>query len=520
MQPVTRFAIVFTVLSTLVLGSARGAPPLDQLPLRDALLARPEVVAELAPEARQRLAQRFEEARKRPQPSAAVLGEPDAQPLDLVRALDLSRLGERKDAVVAAQLVLSPLGVEAREFTDEPTEPQGVLPPLDGVAASTTAEEEAGALQGTAGVVLSRLLRQSEAKRMVRVQSWPVGAIAIRGTVYVNAAWLVAMSPIFREPPPRKDSGDPTKPKDPTGGGITAKPPGAPADGQSVEAGCGGSVGSAPSSGTPAPASRERAPESTESTSESGDSANQTIATSAPGRGPINLPLRTGSEEPGERGGGSGFQTLWNGTRTAGAGTGEGTVESLTYALDNGSGAPVDCCRYNSERGCDTTTPCDTPSNSCNSSGDSGGCSGDSGGCSGNGSGCSSGSGSGCSSGSGSGCSSGSGSGCSSGSGSGGGCSSGSSGGSGCSSGSSGSSGCSSGGSSGGSCSSGSSGSSCGGSSGSSCGGGGSCGSSGSCGKCTAVPVRPSGDIPDPVTLLFLMAPLGFLLLEGRRRRA
>ncbi|MFO0579382.1 MAG: hypothetical protein U1A78_35730 [Polyangia bacterium] len=484
-----RLALVVSLVVTLLHQRARGAPPLDQLGLRDALLARPEVIAALPPQAQQRLAERFESARQRTEGTVRLPGVNEALGVDLVRVLDGLRLAERKDALLISQFVLLPVGLEAQPL-ETPVDPSRTLPPLEGVPAGVTAEAEASALQGAAGALLGALLRQAEATHLVRVVSWPVAAVAIHNVVYVNAAWLVALSPT------------------PTGGAPDPAP--TPA-GQATETGCGGSVGGA----APAPGPTASPPPPVAAVAPSEPPAGEPPAARAPIselpiRGSDGPPAAAASAQAGPTGlasppspaplavagatGAPPLQGLWNGrggATTHGAGSGEPTIESLTYALDTGSGsaASLNCCRYSSDNGCDTQTPCDAPSNSCSSS---------------SGSGCSSGSGSGCSSGSssGSGCSSGSGSGCSSGSGSG--CSSGSSG-SGCSSGSSGS-GCSSG-SSGSGCSSGSgSGSSCGGS---------SCGSSN---KCSVIPTRPVGDIPDPVTFMFLLTPLAFVMLEGRRR--
>jgi hypothetical protein len=338
----------------------------------------------------------------------------------------------------------------------------------------------------------------------VRVVSWPVAAVAIQDAVYVNAAWLIAMGPQTASNPaaPTKSGGSPSE-----------------------AAGCGGSViessqGSLPTNGAPA--------------FESAKAEAEPVRTASPSTPNMDVPpqrddsARHQIDTP---------QYLWSGGgagSTASAATANGLpIASLTYALDSAATSATDCCRYTSDNGCDTSTPCKSGSSGCSSGSGSGCSSGSGSSCgSGSGSGCSSGSGSGCSSGSGSSCGSGSGSSCSSGSGSscgsgsGSSCSSGS--GSGCSSGSGSS--CGSGGGSscsgsGSSCSGSGGGSSCssGSGGGSSCssgsGGGSSCGGGGGSSKCSLAPQRPRGEIPDVATLAFLLAPLGFLMLQERRWR-
>ena len=368
MRPtILRLALVVSLVVTLLHQRARGAPPLDQLSLRDALLARPEVIAALPPQAQQRLAERFEAARQRSEGTVLLPGVNEALGVDLVRVLDGLRLAERKDALILRQLVLLPVGLEAQPL-ETPIDPSRALPPLEGVPAGATAEAEASALQGTAGAVLGALLRQAEATHLVRVVSWPVAAVAIHNVVYVNAAWLVALSPT------------------PTGG--SPDPASTPA-GQATETGCGGAVGGA----APAYGPTASTPPSVAVVAPTGPSAEEPPAARAP---ISDLPIRgsdgptaaaavvapTGPASPPAAGplaaagatGAAPLQGLWNGrgggATTQGAGSGEPTVESLTYALDTGSGsaASLNCCRYSSDNGCDTQSPCDTPSNSCNSS--------------------------------------------------------------------------------------------------------------------------------------------------------
>jgi hypothetical protein len=57
-------------------------------------------------------------------------------------------------------------------------------------------------METRAGELLSALLHDSGARRLVRVTGWPAGVLVDGDTAYVNAAWLVALSPLSAAPPP------------------------------------------------------------------------------------------------------------------------------------------------------------------------------------------------------------------------------------------------------------------------------------------------------------------------------
>jgi hypothetical protein len=170
-------------------GCADEGPPLDELPLRDALRAAPEVVAGLSDGARARLAARFEAARSA-DVSADALADA-ATPAAEARALDEARSRREADALVVGAIAD---GFGRTVFADSPAGAPS-LPPLEGVVAGATASLEASALAGAAGPSLRGLFAASSARRFERVVGWPVGAIAIGDTVYVNAAWLVSLAP-------------------------------------------------------------------------------------------------------------------------------------------------------------------------------------------------------------------------------------------------------------------------------------------------------------------------------------
>jgi hypothetical protein len=183
-----RASLVLGLLS-LAAGCGDG-PPLDELPLRDALRAEPGVVAALPAPARVQLAARLEAARTGDAGSDPVIG--GAQPGVLVGALDDARARRSADALIVGAIgggVGRPIAAAAASSDQQP------LPPLEGPAAADTARLEARALAGAAAGPLRGLVASSGASRLERVVGWPVGAVAIGDTIYVDASWLVALAP-------------------------------------------------------------------------------------------------------------------------------------------------------------------------------------------------------------------------------------------------------------------------------------------------------------------------------------
>jgi len=99
-------------------------------------------------------------------------------------ALVLGRLEPGEGQLVVRGLA-APADGDAR---DRPTE-------LQGEPATSTAAMEHAALASEAGGVLTALGRRFGTSRLVRVTAWPTGALVAGDTVYVNASWLVALSP-------------------------------------------------------------------------------------------------------------------------------------------------------------------------------------------------------------------------------------------------------------------------------------------------------------------------------------
>lgn len=179
----------WSLLPVLLVGCGEGAPPLDELPLRDALRADPQVVAAMPEAARRQLGERLEAASAADQTSDAV--DDASVPAALVTALDEARARRQADAFVIGTVAAGMARPIPATGATEPTP----LPDLKGEVATTTARIEARALAGAAGAALRALRASSGAQRLERVIGWPAGAVAIGDTVYVDAAWLVALAP-------------------------------------------------------------------------------------------------------------------------------------------------------------------------------------------------------------------------------------------------------------------------------------------------------------------------------------
>jgi hypothetical protein len=187
-----RASLIFSLplgLLSLAVGCGEG-PPLDELPLRDSLRAEPAVVAALPPAARAQLAGRLEAARTGDSGSDPVVTTTGAG--NLVGALDEARARRSADALIVGAIAD---GVGRPVAAVAPPADQQPLPPLEGPVATDTAAMEARALAGAAGAPLRGLLANSGASRLERVIGWPVGAVAIGDTLYVDASWLVALAP-------------------------------------------------------------------------------------------------------------------------------------------------------------------------------------------------------------------------------------------------------------------------------------------------------------------------------------
>lgn len=218
--------------------SAQGAPPFDELPLRDALRAEPAALRSIPPAARAALARRLlaEALPEGPSHTCRELAAAEA-----ARTLDERRRGEGRDAPVlawaddegACDNALSDAGPAqdagdagrgheseppqgdsgagqdanepgdaARAHENAPSAGPSAVDPshasapswwLFGARPTSTADEETLALAGRAGAVLDEIARRAGTSRVERVTGWPVGVLARGPTLYVNGTWLAAL---------------------------------------------------------------------------------------------------------------------------------------------------------------------------------------------------------------------------------------------------------------------------------------------------------------------------------------
>jgi hypothetical protein len=178
-------------------GCGQGAPPYEELPLRDALRAAPEVMATLPLETRRELAERLDAAGL-DQDGATKLEVSESANIDSVaRVADELREDQGQDALVMGEVLAEPHEfVVHAEHTEEEALSRVAVGPiyLRGRPAAETAPFEDAALRGRAGKWLRELAARAETKHMVRTTGVPFGAWAYGDTLYVNASWLVAMS--------------------------------------------------------------------------------------------------------------------------------------------------------------------------------------------------------------------------------------------------------------------------------------------------------------------------------------
>lgn len=180
--------------SLFACGGDAETPPLDELMLRDTLLAEPSVIAQLRPDVRQRLRARFTSERLRSDATTEVTVQQDAPLANQVLVMDAARHVAQRDALLTGSWQHIDQTVQAIAFIAPVAEhPTSTLPPLQGDISGNTILMEQRALEGEAGAVIEQLLKSSGAQRIERVVAWPIAALSAGGTVYVNAAWLTAM---------------------------------------------------------------------------------------------------------------------------------------------------------------------------------------------------------------------------------------------------------------------------------------------------------------------------------------
>ena len=185
-----------TFMLVLLAGCDQGSPPFDQLPLRDALRAAPEVIASLPESARIQLAVRLEAACAKDVAIDELPSSTTSTPAATVVALDRMRQHRQSEPLIIG-VFSNEAAWAIRDCATAPGAP--VLPPIEGTPAVATAAMEILALGSEAGEAVRALLAASGAHHVHRVVGWPAGAVAIDDTVYVNASWLVSLAPAGNE---------------------------------------------------------------------------------------------------------------------------------------------------------------------------------------------------------------------------------------------------------------------------------------------------------------------------------
>jgi len=186
-------------LAGVIAGCGEEAPPYENLPLRDALRAAPEVVVTLSDDARRELAFRLQDAEE-VEPETVVFA-PKTLDLDvLVTSADAVREASSKDAVMFGEIVATEghglFEIQAKADSDiDDSKPLD----LRGKASDAAGPFEEAALRGAAGKTLRSFVEQTHAKSVVRMTGLPVAAVAWKDQVYVNETWLVAMSALENE---------------------------------------------------------------------------------------------------------------------------------------------------------------------------------------------------------------------------------------------------------------------------------------------------------------------------------
>lgn len=190
-------------------GCGQDAPPYDDLPLRDALRASPDVIAGLSYDTRRDLAMRLDNAALEQETESTLTVAENASIDALADVADEAREDLESDALVIGEVLPEAQNVRLRsEDIDAPALERSVVGPifLQGARATSTKALEDVALRGRAGKWLRALSGRTGAIRMVRTTGLPMGAWTYKDTLYVNASWLVAMSALEENiTPPAKE---------------------------------------------------------------------------------------------------------------------------------------------------------------------------------------------------------------------------------------------------------------------------------------------------------------------------
>jgi hypothetical protein len=167
---------------------------LEQLELRDALLAEPAVIAGLPRVAQQRLAGRFWAGVALDAPVQSMAPVQTTAPEQRLRRMDAQRQQQGQDAFLMGQWAQTAVAETLTPFyRPARSAPSSPLPALVG-AATATAAQEARALAGRAGAAIEDLIKYSGITQLERVTGWPAAVLAIDDRLYINGAWLTAVA--------------------------------------------------------------------------------------------------------------------------------------------------------------------------------------------------------------------------------------------------------------------------------------------------------------------------------------
>lgn len=176
----------------LCMACGNTSPPLAELTLRDALLSEPATILSLPLDDQRRLAQRFELARidSNHSGSYSYLAPERGSLESQIESMDRQRMAANADALIVGQITSGSnrlIFLPMQEVLS--ASPRHVLHQLPGAL-----PHENGALTGSAGAIVERLLELSDAQNLIRMEHVPIAAFSYENKIYVNTSWLAVMS--------------------------------------------------------------------------------------------------------------------------------------------------------------------------------------------------------------------------------------------------------------------------------------------------------------------------------------
>lgn len=172
-----------------------GEPPFAELSLRDALRADPDAIAALDEDVRERLANRFEDARLAQRAEARVARTAAETADGYATIADAPREAIGDEAVVVWQIAARDADVRLATLalSGDAGTSRGGAAALEVVDPILSDPPYAGAIEGGARAALLDVASQTGATRLISIEQVPVAMIADGTELYVNLAWLLAM---------------------------------------------------------------------------------------------------------------------------------------------------------------------------------------------------------------------------------------------------------------------------------------------------------------------------------------